>query len=944
VADATVKQFAEVLNVQIERLLAQFRDAGIDRKSAEDIVSEEEKRKLLAHLRQMHGKNESGSPKKITLKRKTISEVRMPGAQGKKTVSVEVRKKRTYVKRTPQEEPKTVGQAVNTPENPKQTPGATQQATTPPATATKTSASIIVAAEPKAQAATTRVEQPPQQTQTVPVEQTTLSDTATSAVEVNVSKPVVEAPTDKETSPVVQSSQQSSLRVDSVNSAPQVREAASAKEGKARDFRPKPAHKSSSSAAPKREEKKPFSSNHNKNEKTEVKAKPQDNKPKREVEDSKNPAKAKKNLRPSKESKEREEKDKKAVKPQKFSKRAVLVGDDEDDSGKRRGGPKRRKESKAKQPEHGFTMPTAPMVREVKIPETISVAELAQKMSIKGSEVVGKLFQMGTPVTLNQIIDQDTAIILVEEMGHKAIPLNENELETELMAVVPEEGEEVSRAPVVTIMGHVDHGKTSLLDHIRRTRVAAGEAGGITQHIGAYHVQTEKGMITFLDTPGHEAFTAMRARGAKLTDIVVLVVAADDGVMPRTVEAIQHARAAKVPIVVAVNKIDKPEANPEKVRQELSQYEVMPEEWGGENMFVDVSAKQGLGIDHLLDTILLQAEVLELKTVASGPAKGIVIESHLDRGLGPVATILVQRGTLQRGDMVLTGQEYGRVRKLMDENRVSIQAAGPSIPVEILGLSGVPNPGEEAMVVAEERKARELALFRQGKFREVKLASRQKAKLENLFSDMEAGERATLNIVLKADMNGSQEALRESLEKLSSNEVQVRIISAGVGGITESDVTLAMASEAIIVAFNVRADASAKRLIAEESVDIHYYSVIYDVIDEVKKAISGMLAPEIREQFIGLAEVREVFRSSKLGAIAGCMVIEGVVKRHNPIRILRNNVVIYEGELESLRRFKDDVNEVKAGTECGIGVKNYNDVQPKDHIEVFEHIKVARSA
>jgi len=547
-------------------------------------------------------------------------------------------------------------------------------------------------------------------------------------------------------------------------------------------------------------------------------------------------------------------------------------------------------------------------------------------------------------VTINQMLDQETASILVEDMGHKVKLLKENELEDQVaLADEAHQGERVTRPPVVTIMGHVDHGKTSLLDYIRRAKVAAGEAGGITQHIGAYHVETPRGMITFLDTPGHAAFTAMRARGAQTTDIVILVVAADDGVMPQTEEAIQHAKAAGVPIVVAINKIDKPEADIDRVKNELVKHAVIPEDWGGDTQFVPVSAKTGAGIDDLLESILLQAEVLELTAVMDCPANGVIIESSLDRGRGPVATVLVRNGTLKKGDVILSGQEWGRVRAMFDEAGKPIQEAGPVMPVVVLGLSGTPNAGDDVVVVTDERKAREVALFRQGKFRDVKLAKQQQTRLEDVFSQMGEGVTADLNLVIKADVQGSLEALRDSLTKLSSDDVRVRVVAGGVGGINESDVNLAVASKAIMVGFNVRADATARRLVEEQGVDLHYYSVIYDVIDEVKKAINGMLSPEIREEIIGLAEVRDVFRSSKFGAIAGCMVVDGSVRRSAPIRVLRNNVVVFEGELESLRRHKDDVNEVRAGTECGIGVKNYNDIQPRDQIEVFQRTEVART-
>ncbi|MGY5708377.1 translation initiation factor IF-2, partial [Vibrio cincinnatiensis] len=593
--------------------------------------------------------------------------------------------------------------------------------------------------------------------------------------------------------------------------------------------------------------------------------------------------------------------------------------------------------------QHGFDKSAVVAKSDVVIGETIVVSELANKMSVKSTEVIKVMMKMGAMATINQVIDQETAQLVAEEMGHKVILRKENELEEAILSDRDNKFEEVSRAPVVTIMGHVDHGKTSTLDYIRRTHVADAEAGGITQHIGAYHVETPSGMITFLDTPGHAAFTSMRARGAQATDIVVLVVAADDGVMPQTVEAIQHAKAAGVPLIVAVNKIDKEAANPDNVKNELAQYDIIPEEWGGENMFVHISAKQGTNIDGLLEAILLQAEVLELTAVKDGMASGVVIESRLDKGRGPVATVLVQSGTLNKGDIVLCGQEYGRVRAMRDEVGNEVEHAGPSIPVEILGLSGVPSAGDEATVVRDERKAREVANYRQGKFREVKLARQQKSKLENMFSNMAAGDVAELNVVLKADVQGSVEAIAESLKKLSTDEVKVNIVGSGVGGITETDVVLAAASNAIVVGFNVRADASARRTIEAENIDLRYYSIIYQLIDEVKQAMSGMLAPEFKQEIIGLAEVRDVFKSPKLGAIAGCMVTEGVIKRHSPIRVLRDNVVIYEGELESLRRFKDDVSEVKNGYECGIGVKNYNDVRVGDQIEVFETIEIQRT-
>lgn len=594
--------------------------------------------------------------------------------------------------------------------------------------------------------------------------------------------------------------------------------------------------------------------------------------------------------------------------------------------------------------QHGFMAPTEPMVREVLVPETITVADLAHKMSVKAAEVIKTLMKLGTMATINQVLDQDTAIILVEEMGHTAKRAKLDEPDAFLAeSAAQAEVKAEPRAPVVTVMGHVDHGKTSLLDYIRRTRVASGEAGGITQHIGAYHVETPRGMITFLDTPGHEAFTAMRARGAKVTDLVILVVAADDGVMPQTAEAIHHAKAGNVPIVVALNKIDKPEANAERVKQDLAAREVVPEEWGGDTMFVEVSAKTGQGIDSLLERILLQAEVLELKTPRDAPAKGIVVESRLDKGRGPVATVLVQSGTLKRGDVVLAGAVFGRVRALLDEAGKTIESAGPSIPVEVLGLSDVPAAGAEVMVLGDERKAREIALFRQGKYRDVKLAKQQAAKLENMFDQMGEGEVKTLSLIIKADVQGSFEGLTHALGKLSTDEVKVNIVHAAVGGITESDVNLALASKAVIIGFNTRADGMARKLAEGNGVDIRYYNVIYDAVDEIKAALTGMLSPERKENAVGLVEIRQVFRISKVGAVAGCYVLEGLIRRGSKVRVLRDNVVIHEGELDSLKRFKDDAREVKAGFECGLSLKNFNDIKEGDQLEVFEVVEVART-
>lgn len=605
---------------------------------------------------------------------------------------------------------------------------------------------------------------------------------------------------------------------------------------------------------------------------------------------------------------------------------------------------KQESKEKSKIPEslvHSFEKPVAPVIKDVVIPESITISELAQKMSVKAAEVIKTMMKMGTMVTINQVIDQDTAILVVEEMGHKAKPLKENTLEESLSEDVSL-AEQKTRPPVVTIMGHVDHGKTSLLDYIRRTKVTSTEEGGITQHIGAYHVDTGKGVITFIDTPGHEAFTAMRARGAKFTDIVILVVAADDGVMPQTIEAIQHAKAANVSILVAINKIDKPNADPEKVRTELANHGVISEEWGGDVIFVNISAKTGSGVNELLESILLLAEVSELKAPVECSANGVVIESRLDKSQGPVATILVQKGTLHKGDILLAGLNYGHVRAMLDDNRKPIEKAGPSMPVEVLGLSGVPGAGDEAIVVSNEKKAREIALFRQGKYRDVKLARQQSTKLENIFENIGPEATKILNVVLKTDVQGTAEAIIEALNKLSSEEVRVKVIASGVGGITSSDVNLALASSGIIIGFNVRADTLARALAKRENVELRYYSVIYNLVEDIKAALQGMLTPKFEEKMVGLAEVREVFRSSKLGAIAGCLVIDGTVRRNKPIRVLRDNVVVYEGELESLRRFKEDVNEVRSGIECGIGVKNYNDIKVGDQIEVYEKVEIKR--
>ena len=832
-ADVTVAQFAEVLKVPVDKLLTQLGEAGIDVKGAEDTISEDAKLELLTFLRRSHGQDEtageSAAPRRITLKRKSQSELRLSGSQGRsRTV------KRDVLEKKAQEEQEALDAKRREEEERK------------------------------------------------------------AAAERQAAEELERAKAEKE---AAQKAEQ------------EAREREAEQRKKAEEEAREAAQKAAATAAAEKER----------------------------IEKAEADARA------------RRSKDKEKAKPKKkapetrYGRKELHVAGDKSGRRKRKT-PMRRRAVSVGGDQHGFERPTAPVVREVEIPESISVADLAKLMAIKGNEVVKVLFNMGAMVTINQVIDQDTATLVVEEMGHVAKPVESAEMDEKLLADEQQEGgEEVARAPVVTIMGHVDHGKTSLLDYIRHTKVAAGEAGGITQHIGAYSVSTDKGRIAFLDTPGHAAFTAMRARGAQATDIVILVVAADDGVMPQTIEAIQHAKAAEVPIVVAINKIDRENADPERVKNELSQYEVIPEEWGGEQQFVNVSAKTGEGIDNLLDAILLQAEVMDLTAVAEGPARGLVIESSLEKGRGAVATLLVQAGTLHQGDMIIAGEEYGRIRNMFNETGASIDEAGPSQPAVVLGLSKTPNAGDDFLVVKNERKAREVAEFRQTKARETKLAQQQASKLDDMFSQMKEGELSTVPVIIKSDVHGSAEALRDALTKLSNDEVKVKVLASTVGGITETDVNLAAASDAFIIGFNVRADAAARAAIKESGVDVRYYSIIYEAIDDVKQAISGLLAPEIREQIVGLAEVKEVFRSPKFGDVAGCLVSEGFVKRSNPIRVLRDNVVIYEGELESLRRFKDDVNEVKSGTECGIGVKDYRDVQVGDQIECYERIEVART-
>ncbi|CAN7697726.1 translation initiation factor IF-2 [Pseudomonas solani] len=836
----TVKELAQVVDTPVERLLLQMREAGLPHTSAEQVVTDNEKQALLAHLKGSHGERLE-EPRKITLQRKTTTTLRVAGS---KTISVEVRKKKTYVKRSPDE----------------------------------------IEAEKKRELE----------------EQRAAEEAARLKTEEEAKRRSEE-----------EARRQADARALEAARGGEAGAPAAAAVGEAAA----PAAAANAAAAP-------AGADDRKKEEPRRPEKARDEDERRDRKHTQH--------RPSVKEKE------KVPAP-----RVAPRSTDEESDGYRRGG--RGKSKLKKRNQHGFQSPTGPIVRDVNIGETITVAELAAQMAVKGAEIVKFMFKMGTPVTINQVLDQETGQLIAEEFGHKVKLVSENALEEQLAESLKFEGEAIHRAPVVTVMGHVDHGKTSLLDYIRRAKVAAGEAGGITQHIGAYHVETDRGMVTFLDTPGHAAFTAMRARGAKATDIVILVVAADDGVMPQTEEAVQHAKAAGVPIVVAVNKIDKPEADLDRIKNDLAGRDVIPEEWGGDTQFVPVSAKVGTGVDELLEAVLLQAEVLELKATPSAPGRGVVVESRLDKGRGPVATVLVQDGTLRQGDMVLCGVNFGRVRAMLDENGKPIKEAGPSIPVEILGLDGTPDAGDELTVIGDEKKAREVALFRQGKFREVKLARAHAGKLENIFENMGQDEKKTLNIVLKSDVRGSLEALQGALADLGNDEVQVRVVGGGVGGITESDANLALASNAVLFGFNVRADAGARKIVEQEGLDLRYYNIIYDIIEDVKKALSGMLGSDVRENILGIAEVRDVFRSPKFGAVAGCMVTEGMVHRNRPIRVLRDDVVIFEGELESLRRFKDDVSEVRAGMECGIGVKSYNDVKVGDKIEVFEKVQVARS-
>jgi len=863
-AEVTVKQLAEVVGTPVDRLLEQLGEAGVGKSSADDAISDDEKMQLLEYLRRSHGKatngdgDSGGAANRITLRRKSVSEVRAGGGAAKKAVNVEVRGRRTYVRRS-------------------------------------------VAAEAEQE----RMQELEAERERKEEELRELEEKRRQAEEAKRAEEERQQQEREEAQRKAQEEEErqrreaeEQARLEAEEKARRESEAQSAAVAEAKPTEPRQAE---AGPAPTQDESRRRSGKRRAGKREEPEW---DAYGRNEL----HVAKGKSGRR----------------KKQQRTSRAAPVH-----TGAR----------------HGFEKPTQPVKREVTVPETITVGDLAQKMAVKAPELIKTLMGMGVMATINQTLDQETALLVVEELGHTPVSQSESDVEEQMAQdVIPEQtSEPAPRPPVVTVMGHVDHGKTSLLDHIRRTKVTAGEAGGITQHIGAYHVETPTGVVTFLDTPGHAAFTAMRARGAQSTDIVVLVVAADDGVKPQTIEAIQHARAAGVPLVVAMNKMDKDEADPDRVKNELSAQNVIPEDWGGDVMFVPVSALKGDGVDNLLDSILLQAEVLELKAPPEGPARGVVVESTLEKGRGPVATVLVQSGRLHQGDIVLCGTEFGRVRALFDEAGKGIESAGPSMPAVLLGLSGAPSAGDDMVVVADERKAREFAEYRREKSRDQRLAQRQAATAEDIFSQIREDETQVVNSVIKADVQGSFEALRESLEKLSSDEVKVKVIGGGVGGINESDVNLAIASSATLVGFNVRADSSARRLIEEHSLDVRYHSVIYDVIDQLKAQVSGMLAPEVREEIIGLAEVKDVFKSPKFGQIAGCLVVDGVVRRSAPIRVLRDNVVIYEGELESLRRFKDDVNEVRMGTECGIGVRNYNDVKPGDQIEVFERTEVART-
>lgn len=941
-ASNDVAQFAAELKMPADILLSQLHSAGVEKQSPSDTLTNEDKQQLLAYLRRSNDAPASAEKKKITLTRKETSEIKQADSSGKsRTIQVEVRKKRTFV-RPDRPAPEAVEPVVDEVEQQRRADEAAQQA----ALIARQEAELLekkkeLAALEEKEAQAKLVEEAEKAEQEAKrlaeeedakriAEEKKAKESARGKKEKTAEKKTVE-----EAAPVEKKDTQADIDAAKrlKEKAAEAEKARKAVEDEVAQIKAmmsgasKPAKPAAKEAPVKKEAEKPAQ-------------KPAENKEAKTAE--------------KKETKPADKKvDKKALKEGKLSsawadgapkKRGQNANNKSRGGDNRRGGQKGRRNYQSEERESNFQQPTEAIIHDVYVPETVTVAELAHSMAIKATEVIKQLMKLGQMVTINQVLDQETAMILVEELGHRAFAAKIEDAESMLM----EEGSAVeyvmeTRAPVVTVMGHVDHGKTSLLDYIRRAKVASGEAGGITQHIGAYHVNTPRGMITFLDTPGHEAFTAMRARGAQATDIVILVVAADDGVMPQTKEAIAHAKAAGVPLVVAINKMDKEGINQDRVTQELVNENVIPEEYGGDSPFVPVSAKTGFGIDDLLENVLLHAELLELEAPVEAPAKGLVVEARLDKGRGSVATVLVQSGTLRRGDVVLAGSEYGRVRAMLDENGKPITEAGPCIPVEIQGLTGVPAAGQEVIVMAEERKAREISLFRQGKFRDVKLAKQAAAKLENLFEQISDGQVQNLPMIIKTDVQGSQEALVHSMQRLSTDEVRVQVVHAAVGGITESDVNLAVASKAIIIGFNTRADAATRALAENNGIDIRYYNIIYDAIDEVKSALSGMLAPEKRENVIGLVDIRQVIMASKIGAIAGCQVLDGVVRRGSLVRLLRDNVVIWSGEIDSLKRFKDDVREVKNGFECGLTLKNYNDIKEKDQLEVYEVQEIARS-
>ncbi|WP_438971487.1 translation initiation factor IF-2 [Methylophaga sp.] len=923
-SDIRVKDLAGTVGITAERLVDQLNEAGISVSKPEDLITEDQKQTLLKFLQQRHGKgadSTASSPKKITLKRKSVSEIKLGGAtRGGKSVSVEVRKKRTYVKRSETEDAAAAAELLK------------QKA------AEEQAAEVARQEELRLQEENKRKQQLDDETRR---KQEAEEEAAAVAAAVEAERLAAEE-ADK-----AAEEEKKAIEAESKNKKP----ASKAKKKEESELtQSQLAHKKLEEADARRRAANLARIDAEKALEAKKKAREEEE----ALEKAREKAKAdaaevqakeqKAGVRKTKDAEAKHNKDKTSRRGRKggddFERKELHVS--EGKSGRRKkkkgGGPVSK--VALKDQEHGFSKPTAPVVHEVSVPETISVSDLAQRMSVKAGEVIKALMGLGSMATINQVLDQDTAVIVVEEMGHIAKTIHENEVEQALKVSDDVLGEAVVRAPVVTVMGHVDHGKTSLLDYIRTTKVTTGEAGGITQHIGAYKVQTSRGEIAFLDTPGHAAFTEMRSRGAKVTDIVILVVAADDGVMPQTIEAIQHAKAAESIVIVAVNKMDKPEANPDRVKQELANHEVIPEDWGGDVQFIPVSALTGEGVEDLLEAISLQAEVMELTAPEQGPAHGTVIEARLDKGRGTVVTVLVQQGTLNKGDIVVVGQEYGRVRAMFNEKGEQLNSAGPSTPVELLGLSGTPASGDELQAAPDDKTAREIANFRQTKAREQKMAQQQAAKLDEMFNKMEEGDVKTLNVVIKGDVHGSVEAVSQGLQKLSTDMVKVRVVGSGVGGINETDAQLAAASQAILIGFNVRADNAARKVIAEKGLDVQYFSIIYDLLDVVTKAMTGMLEPVFKDEIIGLARVDDVFSSPKFGDIAGCLVTEGVVRRSSPIRVLRDNVVVYEGELESLRRFKDDVNEVNSGTECGIGVKNYKDVKAGDQIEVFERVQV----